>query len=162
MGLTSNKKNFLVELVSGFHLKSVKPAEAEMRSHALEFKFACLHCGQHLSATLSDVGVVSSCPTCFQDVTVPLPSQTGPDAPRESRNSRGSAWTAKVLKSGEKGHLNERSGGRKSACASRSWPCSTTPKGSMRESRYGLGVSSSCAPRRRSDVGLGERATAMV
>ena len=37
----------------------------------MEFEFGRPHCGQHLTATLADVGTVSSCPTCSEPIAVP-------------------------------------------------------------------------------------------
>lgn len=57
---------------------------ATSRCLLMDFNFACSHCGQHLCATLADVGAVSQCPTCSREIKVPSPgreeeSQLQPD-----------------------------------------------------------------------------------
>ena len=48
----------------------------------MNFTFNCTHCGQHISATAADAGVVAPCPHCCGDVTVPTPDLPQPVAIR--------------------------------------------------------------------------------
>ena len=53
----------------------------------MDLKFECPSCGQHLSATRSQIGVTAPCPNCNAPVTVPkistLPPR--PPAPRQTK-----------------------------------------------------------------------------
>ena len=40
----------------------------------MELRFACLSCGQHISATRAQIGVTARCPNCNAAVTVPTTS----------------------------------------------------------------------------------------
>lgn len=40
----------------------------------MTFKFACQHCGQHISATTADAGTHGVCPGCGNNVVVPDPA----------------------------------------------------------------------------------------
>jgi len=50
----------------------------------MDLKFECPSCGQHLSATRSQIGVTAPCPNCNAAVTVPKTS-TLPHAPRQTK-----------------------------------------------------------------------------
>jgi hypothetical protein len=50
----------------------------------MDLKFECPSCGQHLSATRSQIGVTAPCPNCNAAVTVPKNS-TLPHPPRETK-----------------------------------------------------------------------------
>ena len=44
-------------------------------------RFACLSCGQHISATRAQIGVTAPCPNCSAAVTVPKTSTLPPRSP---------------------------------------------------------------------------------
>ena len=48
---------------------------------AMELRFACPTCGQHLSAIPAQIGVTAPCPNCNAAVTVPNTSTLLPSAP---------------------------------------------------------------------------------
>lgn len=50
----------------------------------MDLKFECLSCGQHLTATRSQIGVTAPCPNCNAAVTVPKTS-TLPHAPLQTK-----------------------------------------------------------------------------
>ena len=50
----------------------------------MELKFECPSCGQHISATRSQIGVTAPCPNCNAAVTVPKTS-TLPHPPRQTK-----------------------------------------------------------------------------
>ena len=50
----------------------------------MDLKFECPSCGQHLSATRSQIGVTAPCPNCNAAVTVPKTS-TLPHPPRQTK-----------------------------------------------------------------------------
>jgi hypothetical protein len=50
----------------------------------MDLRFECPRCGQHLSATPSQIGVTAPCPNCNAAVTVPKTS-TLPHSPRETK-----------------------------------------------------------------------------
>ena len=50
----------------------------------MDLKFECPSCGQHLSATRSQIGVTAPCPNCNAPVTVPKTS-TLPHPPRQTK-----------------------------------------------------------------------------
>src|ERR671925_355880 len=52
----------------------------------MDLRFACPSCGQHISATRSQIGVTAPCPKCNAAVTVPKTSTLppSPPAPRET------------------------------------------------------------------------------
>ncbi len=50
----------------------------------MDLRFECPKCGQHLSATRSQIGVTAPCPNCKAAVTVPKTS-TLPHPPRETK-----------------------------------------------------------------------------
>jgi hypothetical protein len=50
----------------------------------MDLRFECPRCGQHLSATLSQIGVTAPCPNCNAAVTVPKTS-TLPQPARETK-----------------------------------------------------------------------------
>lgn len=58
-----------------------------MSGQTTEFKFACPHCGQHLSAELDWVGMEIECPACGKTLIVPHPNPVGPNknAPEKPR-----------------------------------------------------------------------------
>jgi hypothetical protein len=45
--------------------------KCEMFAQMSEFKYACPVCGQHIKCDSSQAGTVMTCPTCFQQITVP-------------------------------------------------------------------------------------------
>jgi Zn finger protein HypA/HybF involved in hydrogenase expression len=47
----------------------------------MELRFACLTCGQHLSATPPQIGMTAPCPNCNAAATVPETSTLPPPAP---------------------------------------------------------------------------------
>src|ERR1043166_7878163 len=47
----------------------------------MELRFACPTCGQHLSATRTQIGVTAPCPNCNAAVTVPTTSTLPPPRP---------------------------------------------------------------------------------
>jgi hypothetical protein len=53
----------------------------------MELRFECPRCGQHLSATRSQIGVTAPCPNCNAAVTVPKTSTLPhpPPAPRQTK-----------------------------------------------------------------------------
>jgi hypothetical protein len=53
----------------------------------MDLKFECPSCGQHLSATRSQIGVTGPCPNCNAAVTVPKTSTLPhpPPAPRQTK-----------------------------------------------------------------------------
>ena len=56
----------------------------------MDLKFECPTCGQHLSATRSQIGVTAPCPNCNAAVTVPKTSTLPhpPPAPREKKRHK--------------------------------------------------------------------------
>jgi len=48
---------------------------------AMELRFACLTCGQRLSATPAQIGMIAPCPNCNAAVTVPKTSTLPPPPP---------------------------------------------------------------------------------
>ena len=50
----------------------------------MDLRFECPRCGQHLSATLSQIGITALCPNCNAAVTVPKTS-TLPPKPRQTK-----------------------------------------------------------------------------
>lgn len=48
---------------------------------AMELRFACPTCGQHLSAIPTQIGVTAPCPNCNAAVTVPMQSTLPPRLP---------------------------------------------------------------------------------
>jgi predicted RNA-binding Zn-ribbon protein involved in translation (DUF1610 family) len=53
----------------------------------MDLRFECPNCGQHLSATRSQIGVTAPCPNCNAAVTVPKTSTLphSPPAPRQTK-----------------------------------------------------------------------------
>src|SRR4030095_10731262 len=53
----------------------------------MDLRFECPRCGQHLSATRSQIGVTAPCPNCNAAVTVPKTSTLPhpPPAPRKKK-----------------------------------------------------------------------------
>ena len=47
----------------------------------MELKFECPTCGQHLSATSSEIGMTAPCPSCDASVTIPIQSTLPPLLP---------------------------------------------------------------------------------
>jgi len=47
----------------------------------MELRFACPSCGQHISATRTQIGVTAPCPNCNAAVTVPKTSTLPPPPP---------------------------------------------------------------------------------
>ena len=47
----------------------------------MDLRFECPRCGQHLSATRSQIGVTAPCPKCNAAVTVPKTSTLAPKPP---------------------------------------------------------------------------------
>src|SRR5215475_6586511 len=55
--------------------------ESRAGGGVMDLRFECRTCGQHLSATRSQIGVTAPCPNCNAAVTVPTTSTLPPLAP---------------------------------------------------------------------------------
>jgi predicted RNA-binding Zn-ribbon protein involved in translation (DUF1610 family) len=64
--------------------KGCKWTNAPRKVRAMEVKFECPDCGQHLSATQSQVGATGPCPNCGAMVSIPKESTLLPSIPRPS------------------------------------------------------------------------------
>jgi hypothetical protein len=53
----------------------------------MELRFACPNCGQHISATRTQIGVTAPCPNCKAAVTVPKTSTLAPPLPAPLQKS---------------------------------------------------------------------------
>ena len=51
----------------------------------MELRFACPSCGQHISATRTQIGITAPCPNCQAAVTVPKTSTLPPPAPLQTK-----------------------------------------------------------------------------
>jgi hypothetical protein len=65
----------------------------------MNFKFACPHCGQHLSATSADSGRYAPCPTCTKGIWVPVivAEPPPPVLDEKVQASRSISWMPTVL-----------------------------------------------------------------